>query len=101
MIDVVFLLLIFFLTTTSFVQPNQDLNTAIASRPAAANNSDSVVEPAIVSLAKIDGQTSYRFGAVNTSDSERIAGMLKSFSDKSQGISWKWGMACHSVKPPT
>lgn len=85
MIDVVFLLLVFFLTTTTFVQPKQDLNTAIASRPAAASNSESVIEPAIISLTRTGDQTSYRFGAVNTSDPERIAEMLKSYSNKSQG----------------
>jgi len=85
MIDVVFLLLVFFLTTTTFVQPKQDLNTAISSRPAVADNSESIVEPAIVSLSRTGDQTDYRFGAVSTSDPERIAGMLRTFSDKSQG----------------
>ncbi len=85
MIDVVFLLLIFFLTTTSFVQPEQDLDTAISTRDSSADDARTELEPAVVTLARNEGQTLIRFGAVTTTDLSRIAEMLNGFSNKAPG----------------
>lgn len=85
MIDVVFLLLIFFLTTTSFVEPRRELaaNTAVAET--AQQGAQDTLEPAVVRLFRQGEVTFYSFGAVTTADEARIAGLLKAFGHKAPG----------------
>ncbi len=84
MIDVVFLLLIFFLSTTSFEQARKDLDTAIAANVTEGGAGEHL-EPARVRVLREGQTTVIRFGAVTTSDRERLAQLLGGFSQKSLG----------------
>ncbi|MEQ1902996.1 MAG: biopolymer transporter ExbD [Pirellulaceae bacterium] len=91
MIDIVFLLLIFFLATTTFIKSEKQLSAAIniESESAAVQAVD--LEPAVVSLARIDGVVTYRFGILTTSDEMEIAKALKQFRLKTGGAFIKAG----------
>lgn len=84
MIDVVFLLLIFFLSTTSFEQARKDLDTVIAANVSEGGAGENL-EPARVRIAREGETTVFRFGAVTTTDSDRLAQLLGAFSQKSLG----------------
>lgn len=86
MIDVVFLLLVFFLTTSSFVMPQKDLEAAIAAREQVGGAADADLEPARVRISRDGAQTIFRMGAVTTTDSQKISGMLQRFSHKAPGL---------------
>ena len=60
MIDVVFLLLIFFLVTTTFVRPEREVVSAIKVDQKDASENQSVLEPAIVDVIQVQGQPVYR-----------------------------------------
>ena len=50
MIDVVFLLLIFFLVTTTFIRPEREIRSMIQVKQKQASQSSSNLEPAIVEV---------------------------------------------------
>ena len=85
MIDVVFLLLIFFLVTTTFLRPEKQIATAI--RPVEENSASraSDLEPAIVDVMMRGEQVMFRIGAILTNDIEEIEKVLASFDNKSEG----------------
>lgn len=85
MIDVVFLLLIFFLVTTTFVRPEREVVAAIKVDQKDASKNQSVLEPAIVDVIQVQGQPMYRLGAVQTNDISEIEKMLSAFESKSEG----------------
>jgi biopolymer transport protein ExbD len=62
MIDVVFLLLIFFLTTTAFVKPERELNPAIKVDRPSTQQSPSDLEPAVVQVVRGESGFVYRVG---------------------------------------
>ena len=84
MIDVVFLLLIFFLVTTTFVQSERQLSSNIKIKEKGAAEARDL-EPAIVELLMKDGRVQYRLGAVQTPDLAKIADLLKEFDGKENG----------------
>jgi biopolymer transport protein ExbD len=85
MIDVVFLLLIFFLVTTTFVRPEREIASAIKVNERSAATSKSNLEPAIIDIFKQGSGTVFRIGAVNTNDLDEITKVLTDFEDKSEG----------------
>lgn len=91
MIDIVFLLLIFFLATTAFIKSEKQLSAAIniESESAAAQAVD--LEPAVVGLASIDGVVIFRFGGLTTSNEAEVANALKQFRMKKGGAFIKAG----------
>lgn len=85
MIDVVFLLLIFFLVTTTFVRPERQLLSAIQSNEREAVKKQSVLEPAMVDVQKLGGDVIFKIGAITTNDIEEIKRVLQGFENKSEG----------------
>jgi len=87
MIDVVFLLLIFFIVTTTFVRPEREINSTIKVNEQQSAASDSNLEPAIVDVFRNNTQVQFRVGAVRTNDLEEIKKLLNGFENKSEGAS--------------
>ena len=85
MIDVVFLLLIFFLVTTTFVRPERQLSAAIKSSQQTSAQNQSLLEPALVDVRKPGAQVVYQMGAVSTTDLKEIERMLKLHENKTDG----------------
>lgn len=85
MIDVVFLLLIFFMTTSSFVKTERNLDSAIKVKQRSASQSANDLEPAIVEVTQGTTGFVYRLGGREiTSDSE-LTDLLKQFENKIDG----------------
>ena len=87
MIDVVFLLLIFFLVTTSFRTPTQSIITAIVSpnnTPAATLDND--VQQVTLAVANQSGNIGYKMGGIQTNDISKVGELLKKLKPKSVQI---------------
>lgn len=84
MIDVVFLLLIFFIVTASFTKTERDLKTVtkVGEQSSAAETD---LEPAMVILANIDGQWVYQIGSNNLSTFDELQDVLDKFPNKADG----------------
>ena len=85
MIDVVFLLLIFFLVTTTFLRPEQQVASAIKVNEQSATQARSELEPAIVDIFMQGKQTWFRLGAISTNNLEEVSKALKNFENKDMG----------------
>jgi len=85
MIDVVFLLLIFFLVTTTFIQPERQLDSNIRVEKAEAGFQEDDLEPAILDLFVVEERVIYQFGARQTSKLEELQRVLENFDNKSDG----------------
>jgi biopolymer transport protein ExbD len=85
MIDVVFLLLIFFLVTTTFVRPERQLLSAIQSNEREAAKKESVLEPAMVDVQKVGGDVVFRIGAIKTDSLAEVKRVMQGFENKSEG----------------
>ena len=85
MIDVVFLLLIFFIVSSSFVRPERQLQSAIQVRDRNEANAVANLEPALVEIRRSGTQTVFQIGAIQTSDLKEIKRVLRSFENKSEG----------------
>ena len=85
MIDVVFLLLIFFIVTTTFVRPERQVISAIKVNQQTAAAEMSNLDPAIVDIFLQNSQVVFRIGAVRTNDLEQVKKVLKRFENKSEG----------------
>ena len=85
MIDVVFLLLIFFLVTTTFIKPERQLNSNIQVEQTDAGLQTTEFEPAVVDIYSLGDQVFYKMGAVKTNELQRIEKIMASFGDKSAG----------------
>ena len=66
MIDVVFLLLIFFLVTSTFVQPEQQFAADIQTERAAGKQASTDLQPALIEIIGSDQQTIFQLGAIRT-----------------------------------
>lgn len=84
MIDVVFLLLVFFLVTTSFNRPEHRLRSAITADSAADAGSGDL-EPAIIDIVADGESFQYRIGDVRSADLEPIRQVLQTFRNKETG----------------
>ncbi len=85
MIDVVFLLLIFFLVTTTFVRPERQIVSSIQSNQRRAASKPSALEPAIVDVQKLGADVVYKIGAVTTDDLREVKKVLQAFENKADG----------------
>jgi len=85
MIDVVFLLLIFFLVTTTFVRPERQLLSAIQSNEREAAKSESLLEPAVVDVVKAGDKALFKIGAITTDNIDEVKRVLQGFENKSEG----------------
>ena len=85
MIDVVFLLLIFFIVTTTFTRPEREIASAIKVNEQKSTQQDSNLEPAIVDIFLRNSQVQFRVGAVQTNDLKQIKTLLNGFTNKSEG----------------
>ena len=85
MIDVVFLLLIFFIVTTTFVRPEREIASAIKVNEQKSTAQNSNLEPAIIDVFRSNAQVQFRVGAVRTNDLNEIKILLNGFTNKSEG----------------
>ena len=85
MIDVVFLLLIFFLVTTTFIRPERQIQSAIKVKERLDSQSQSNLDPAIVEISKVDTVIFFKIGAVKSDKLEDIKNILREFENKSEG----------------
>lgn len=83
MIDVVFLLLIFFLTTASFVPTERDLESSMRVQSTSASVSD--FQPAMVDVVPGRSGFVYRLGQRELEDPEQLVDLLSRFENKAQG----------------
>ena len=84
MIDVVFLLLIFFMTTASFVKTERNLDPAIKLKEQ-SNSRSSDLEPAIVEVVPSGGRYVYRIGGLELKTENELVDVLRQFPDKLDG----------------
>ena len=100
MIDVVFLLLIFFMTTTAYMRPEMHLDSAIKVRErSAASSSD--LEPAIVEVMRSGDATVFRVGAREITTQVELTQVLRQFPNKLDGafvrvhddVAFQWAAA--------
>ena len=85
MIDVVFLLLIFFLVTTTFLRPEKQVKSAIKVIEQDARQSRSDLEPAMVDVVLQSEQVIFKLGAIRTNKIAEIRNTLDNFENKSDG----------------
>jgi biopolymer transport protein ExbD len=85
MIDVVFLLLIFFMTTSAFIETERNLDSAIEVRNRSASESQSNQEPAIVEIVESGGRHVFKVGAREMTSEAELQELLAQFPDKLQG----------------
>ncbi|MBC8354748.1 MAG: biopolymer transporter ExbD [Planctomycetes bacterium] len=84
MIDVVFLLLIFFMTTASFVKTERDLDSTIkVNEKSAAQASD--LEPAIVEIVAGGTGFVFRVGSRELIAGDELTNVLRAFPNKLDG----------------
>ena len=85
MIDCVFLLLIFFMTTASFVETERELNPAIKVQRASARAAGDF-QPAVIDVVKgSSGRFVYRVGGREIGTQQELTQVLKQFDNKVQG----------------
>ena len=85
MIDVVFLLLIFFIVTTTFVRPERQIQSTIRVNESRQTTDMSNLDPAIVEIARLGQDVIFKIGAIQTTDLEEIKTILREFENKSEG----------------
>jgi len=85
MIDVVFLLLIFFMVTASFAKTERELDPAIRVEKAAATKSRTQLEPAIVEIVGGPGRFAYKLGGREFNSPAELTAVLRQFENKSDG----------------
>ncbi len=84
MIDVVFLLLIFFMTTAAFVKTERDIDSTIkVNEKSAAQASD--LEPAIVEIVPGGSGFVYRVGSRELTSEVELTNVLRAFPNKLDG----------------
>jgi biopolymer transport protein ExbD len=85
MIDVVFLLLIFFMTTSSFVKTERNLDPAIQLNERSSSASPRDLEPAIVEVVNLDSRDVFRLGGREFSSADDLTQVLRQFPNKLDG----------------
>jgi biopolymer transport protein ExbD len=85
MIDVVFLLLIFFLVTTTFVRPEVRVASAIRTQLESVSTSASDLEPARIEIVQRGAEFVYRIGRTESTHWETIENVLTTFRRKDAG----------------
>jgi biopolymer transport protein ExbD len=85
MIDVVFLLLIFFLVTSTFFRPERHVAAGIHVDESNAVQSLPELEPARIDVAMADDKVLYRLGANSTTQLTELKKLLERFDNKRDG----------------
>ena len=86
MIDCVFLLLIFFMVTSSFSLAERELDSAIKVRRAALSSAASDLQPAIVEVVRNSGGSFiYKVGGREMTELEELTDVLRKFDNKLDG----------------
>ena len=85
MIDVVFLLLIFFLVTTTFIKPERQVSSSIKVEETATAASVSDLEPAVIEVFVLGESVAFRLGAITTTDLTQLKKPLNLFENKVDG----------------
>ena len=85
MIDIVFLLLIFFLVTSSFVKAEREYRPAIQVNEKSAASKQNDMEKAIVEIVQVGGEYQFQIGTVQTADDKQLKKVLETFGNKAQG----------------
>jgi len=86
MIDVVFLLLIFFLVTTSFTKAERQLRPVIQVQERNATRSSAGrLEPAVVEVLPLDAGAAFRVGGRELSSIDELTRLLDAFDNKDEG----------------
>ena len=85
MIDVVFLLLIFFLVTATFVQPERQILADVQKQGAMGTLQATDLQPAVVQITEQGGQTQFQLGAIRTVALEDLEEPLRGFQNKTDG----------------
>lgn len=85
MIDVVFLLLIFFLVTTTFRKPEAQIESDLRVNEDRSSANTNDIEPAVVEILQENESPVYRLGLTTTADIDEISAILENYPDKTQG----------------
>ncbi len=85
MIDMVFLLLVFFLATTALVKAEKQLRTGIGIESDNQSRPDEDLEPAVITVSQIEGRIVYEFGVITTSNQAELFDRLRTYRFKSGG----------------
>ena len=85
MIDMIFLLLIFFIATAAFVAAERNLDSAIKPKQQAAASAASDLEPAIVDIVRGGAGFVFRIGGRELTTQDELTGVLKQFPNKLDG----------------
>ena len=85
MIDVVFLLLIFFMVTTSFVKPERNLDPSIKLREQSSSSAPRDLEPAIIDVLRSGERFVYKLGGRELTSKDELTSLLRQFPSKLDG----------------
>ena len=85
MIDVVFLLLIFFMTAASLIKTERDMETATKVKQKDAKQSQSDLEPAVVEIVNSGSGYVYKIGNRETNQISELRKILLQFENKGDG----------------
>src|SRR5215216_6568124 len=85
MIDVVFLLLIFFMVTSAFQKAERELDPGIKVDKPSSTQATSRVEPAIVDIVRGEGGYVYKLGGREFESPGELRGVLRRLENKGDG----------------
>lgn len=85
MIDIVFLLLVFFLVTSSFIPPEKEIRPAIRTEKKTDARASSDLERAIIEIVPEGSLFLYKLGSLRTRDREELIEGLQAFPNKLDG----------------
>ncbi len=85
MIDVVFLLLIYFLTISGFIHTERELDSGIRSNRSSAGSAGADLEVAIVDVVKSESGYVFRVGSREMKTQQELVGLLRQFGNRSDG----------------
>ena len=85
MIDVVFLLLIFFMVFSSFLDTERNLDSAIKVKKKSSSATVNDLEPAIVEVVMQGDIPMYRIGSRSMMDEDELQTILEQFPNKADG----------------
>ncbi|MCA9176406.1 MAG: biopolymer transporter ExbD [Planctomycetales bacterium] len=84
MIDVVFLLLIFFMTTSNFVLTERNLDSTIKV-DRGSSNAPSELEPVIIEVVRVDDEDVFRLGGRTLKTADELTQVLSSMPPTDDG----------------
>jgi biopolymer transport protein ExbD len=85
MIDVVFLLLIYFMTTTVYVKTEKHLDSAIKVNERSAASAASDLEPAVIDVVRSGERDVFKVGVREFTSQEDLTTLLRQFPNKLDG----------------